>query len=151
MEKILVADYCVKFRKDPNIWGSCGCYGHPAAVILLSIADSIGSYVIGGSTKNHFQILNHKDYYNLGLDETGLDIIYKKYRNLLTHNSTLALGVAMDIGGENDPVFTEGNDGNHCLNLLPFLELSKRIVVDFLQKADEVIANSSILKEILKK
>ena len=38
-EMLLVAKYCIEFRKDTSIWSASGCYGYPAALILLSIAD----------------------------------------------------------------------------------------------------------------
>jgi len=42
-ELLSVSEYCVDFRKDPKIWGSEGCYGYPANILLLAIADAIGS------------------------------------------------------------------------------------------------------------
>ena len=59
-EMLLVAKYCIEFRKDTSIWPAPGCYGYPAALILLSIVDSIGSYVENGNVENHFKILKVK-------------------------------------------------------------------------------------------
>lgn len=35
-EMLLVAKYSVEFQKDTNIWPAPGCYGYPAAILLLS-------------------------------------------------------------------------------------------------------------------
>jgi hypothetical protein len=67
VEKLLVVKYCIEYRKDPKVWGSYDCFGHPSLVLLLSIVDTIGSFVIGGKTRNHFDILNDKKYYDLNL------------------------------------------------------------------------------------
>ena len=149
-ELVQVAEYCVQFRKDPTIWGSKGCYGYPAAILLLSIADSIGSYVIGGSVPNHFNILNDPIYYNLNLDKKSIKIIYEDYRNLLTHNSAMAFEIRLDIGGENDPVFEVKNDIPY-LRLFPFLKVTKKAVKFFLEKANDIVPSSGQHKVIIKK
>ncbi|PYP85999.1 MAG: hypothetical protein DMG65_19635 [Candidatus Angelobacter sp. Gp1-AA117] len=130
-EMILVAEYCVTFRKDPKVWGSGGCYGYPPAVLLLSIADSIGSYILGGSVRNHFNILNNTKYYNLHLSASSIGIIYKDYRCKLTHNTVMAPEIFLDIGTNNDDVF-ELQDGKPYFNLTPFLEVSKQSIKYFL-------------------
>lgn len=136
LELLNVVEYCVNFRKDPEIWGSNGCYGYPSAILLFSIADSIGSYVIGGKTRKHFDILDHPDYYNLNLGKSCIDIIYKKYRNLLTHNARLAVNVVLDIGDENSDVFQIINELPH-INLLPFLKITKIVVKKFLDRQEK--------------
>jgi len=149
VEMVLVADYCVSFRKDQNLWGTPGCYGYPAAVLLLSIADSIGSYILGGNTRNHFDILKHQDYYNLSLRDSNIEIIYKKYRNLLAHNSVMATDAILDIGNQQDPVF-EIENNNPILRLFPFLVLTKEVVKKFLQGANSNVLNNQTLQNILR-
>jgi hypothetical protein len=47
----------VGYQKDENIWGAPGCLGYPSALLLLSIANGIGSYVVGGgNTEKHFSL-----------------------------------------------------------------------------------------------
>lgn len=135
-ELIAVAEYCINFRKDKYKWGSEGCYGYPAAILLLSVADSIGSHVLGGSTRNHFNILNHKDYYDLKLKPIEITLIYKNYRCQLTHESTLAVNNILSLGEKLDPIFI-GNNENPQLNLAPFLELSKKVVAKFLSNLEK--------------
>lgn len=144
-EFVEVADYCINFRKDPKIWGSDGCYGYPANVLLLAIVDAIGSYVLGGSTRKHFDILNHSDYYNLKLDKESTKQIYEAYRCLGTHNAVLGKNVFLQIGHELDPVFI--NNGKVCiLKLKPLLVLTKAVVEKFLSVANELVP-----AEVLKK
>ena len=60
LEMMRVAEYCVTCQKDPQKWGSAGCYGYPAAILLFAIANAIGSLVIKKrGMRNHFDILTH--------------------------------------------------------------------------------------------
>lgn len=150
-EMYLVAKYCVEFQKDTSIWPAPGCYGYPAALLLLSIVDSLGSYVIDTSeVKKHFDILNHSDYYNLGLNNKDVEVVYNKYRNLLNHNTVLATDAVLAIGTITDPVF-ENKNGNPYLNLLPFLEKTRLSLLKFLSNSNDIVTNSKQLQDILKK
>jgi hypothetical protein len=131
-ELVRVVQYCINFRKDPAIWGSHGCYGYPAAILLFSIADSIGSWIVGGKPQKHFDILKHENYYNLNLSGEDIKLIYDGYRCLLTHNALLKFDVFLDIGREEDAVF-EFKNNKPYLNLLPFLKVTERAVKNFLQ------------------
>jgi len=135
-ELVKVAEYCINFRKDPKIWHSHGCYGYPAAILLLAIVDSIGFYVIGGKVREHFNILKHKNYYNLNLKKKDIDRIYENYRCSLTHNAVLEVNVVLDIGKANDAVFEYKNTIPY-INLLPFLNVTKNVVGKFLHKINK--------------
>jgi len=148
VEMFLVAKDCINFRKDPNVWGSQGCYGYPAAVLLFSIADSIGSYVLSGRTRDHFNILNHNDYYNLNLDTGDIEIIYKSYRCLLTHNAVMAPDTVLDIGQIGDTVF-EVVSGVPKVNLAPFLEITQSFLIKFFEDIETIVGNSQQLRNIL--
>ena len=151
VEMYLVAKYCVEFRKDTNIWAVPGCYGYPSALLLLSIADSIGSYVIDTkATRPHFDILKHADYYNLSVSDADISAIYTKYRNLLSHNSVMATEAVLSIGNLDDPVF-EIKDNKPYLNLVPFLEKTKEVLIKFLSNSDQIVTNSKQLQDILKR
>lgn len=147
-EYLVVADFCIKYRKDPVIWGSTGCFGYPAAVLLMVIADAIGSYVIGGSTEKHFEILNHPDYYNLNLTEDDLKKFYYDYRCLLTHNATLSPNVGLSVG-EGKKKVIEIIDSKFYINLEPFLNKTKIVAEKFLSEADSIMNGSSQLNKIL--
>lgn len=148
-EMILVAEYCLKFKKDKALWSSEGCYGYPTALLLLSIADSIGSYVEGGNIENHFKILNNKKYYGLNLDAKDLEVIYKKYRNLLSHNTALAMEHFLDIGKPEDSVLSK-KEGRYTLMLTPFYNASKKAVKVFLDNPD-ILKNNKMIETINKK
>ena len=150
VEMVAVSDYCINFRKDPKIWGSHGCYGYPSAILLFSIMDSIGSYILGGSTRNHFNILNHPDYYNLGLSDKDVKIIYENYRCLLTHNSAMPMDHFLDIGTIKSPVFEYKNKKPY-INLVPLLDISKKSVSEFLKNSNKLVIESQTLKNILNK
>ena len=146
IEMVLVADYCIKFPKDPKIWHSEGCLGYPSAILLFSIADSIGSYVLG--RKKSFEILNHPDFYNLSINKEDIDIIKKRYRDLLIHNTVMATDCLLSIGNKSSQVF-ERRGGNPCINLTPLLIVTKKAVLEFLKKADKIIMDSKEIENIL--
>ena len=90
-----------------------GCYGFPAATLLLCVADAIGSYVYDDSkVERHFDILIHPDCYGLKLQEPLIYSIYKKYRNL---------GLAIGVSGVKP---FEGEGERLVINLVPFLAVN---------------------------
>lgn len=147
-EMLLVAKYCIEFHKDTIIWPAPGCYGYPAALLLLSIVDSIGSYVEKGGVENHFRILKNSDYYGLNLSDDKLKIVYN-YRNLLSHNTVIATNVGLSIGSISDPVLQSQN-GSHLLNLIPLYNVSVKAVNVFLANPN-VLKNNQTIENIYKK
>ncbi len=146
-EMYLTAKYCIEFRKEDTQ----GCLGYPAILLLLAIADSLGSYIIDtNNVKKHFAILNHPDYYNIRLSDEDIEIIYSKYRNLLNHNAVLAGNVVLGIGNVEDSVYENKNDIAY-LRLVPFLKATEKSLIKFLDKSDEVVTASKQLQNILKK
>ena len=151
VEMFLVARDCIDFRKDPILWGSSGCYGYPAAILLFSIADSIGSYVVDGSNvERHFDILNYADYYNLKLEATILKDIYTKFRSTLTHNAVMPPGVKLVHSANGHQVF-EVQDKTLNLHLVEFLDVTQKALDKFLENSDNIVENSNQLRTILKK
>jgi hypothetical protein len=47
VEKLICSKFAIEYQKEPSEWGAEGCLGHPALTLLMSIADTIGSYVLG--------------------------------------------------------------------------------------------------------
>jgi hypothetical protein len=150
VEMFIVAQDCVNFRKDPNIWGSNGCYGYPSAILLFSIADAIGSYVIRGKTRKHFEIFNHKDYYDLNLSASELKLIYENYRCLLTHNAAMPPNTMLNIGKVGDSVLYIKN-GVPTVRVAPFLEITRSSLSEFLKNSDKIVNSSQQLIKILNK
>ncbi len=148
-EMILVAKYCIEFQKDTNSWPESGCYGYPAALLLLSITDSIGSYIEEGKVKNHFKVLNNSKYYGLSLSDIEIVIMYN-YRNLLSHHTVIATkNVSLRIGSPNSPVLQSQN-GLYLLNLVPFYNVSVKAVNAFLGNPG-VLKNNQTISNINKK
>lgn len=147
-EYLAIAEYCIYSRKDAEEFGNSGCYGYPAALLLLTIVDTIGSYVLDGNTENHFRILKHKDYYNLNLTKDELNIVYMKHRCLLAHNAALSYNSGLSIGEINSQIF-EWRDQTLYLNLIPFLELSKKVTRYFLAHLDTLVADSNRERKVL--
>ena len=150
VESFLVSKCCINFKKDPKLWGSHGCYGYPAAKLLFSIVDAIGSYVVGGSTRDHFEILNHPDYYNLELGDESIKTIYENYRGLLEHNSAMPFDHLLAIGNEEGKVFERTND-MPCINLVPLLNLTEKVLEKFIPESEKIISESKKFQDILKK
>ena len=147
-EMLLVAKYSIEFQKDTDIWPAPGCYGYPAAILLLSIADSIGSYVEKGSVENHFRVLNNEDYYGLKLSDKEIRMMFD-YRNLLAHNTVMSTNVGLNIGSLNDPVLQNQN-GIYLLNLFPFYNVSLKAVSSLLNNP-KVLNNNRTILNIYKK
>jgi hypothetical protein len=132
VENLLVSRDCIYFRKDPMKWKRHGCYGFPATILIFSIADMIGSYILGGRTRNHFNIFKDKSYYNFELNDNDLNELYDNYRCLVTHNGALPLGRLLDIGNPNYPVIGRTSNGDLILYLIPFWNVTYYAVEKFL-------------------
>lgn len=163
-EYLEVAEYCVAYRKVIS-WGEAqvgGCLGCPAAVMLFSIVDTIGSFHRGRTDPpievdgkpvaiqrngfQHFFILN-SEYYGQRLDHRSLRKLYDNFRSLLVHNASLAPGHSL----MNDPsiLVPFPVDGpSQCVNLPPFLEASRGAVRLFLDRLDHLIPGSNQAKNI---
>jgi hypothetical protein len=168
-ELFLAAEYCVTFQKDPSLWGAPGCYGFPAAVMLFTITDTIGSFhrgdksftmIVDGKKKTidndgaqHFYILN-SIYFGLQLSESRIEKLYKNYRSVLLHNASMPLNHTLGIGLPSDPVFTDIQMGSimvPIVNLVPFLEATRVALIRFLQDIDSIVPTSHQVAVIQKK
>lgn len=148
VEKLLVVKYCIEYRKDTNIWRVNGCYGYPALDLLLSIVDTIGSFVINGGVRKHFDILNDIGYFNLSLKKKDIDIIYQKYRCFSTHNSVLGLDCILEITNRNGAVYEHKNRKPY-LYLEPLYKVTQGAVEKFLSNAEKVVYQSKQLRMII--
>ncbi len=147
-EYFFVAEMCIQSRKDPQQFGTgaeYGCYGYPAGLLLLSIADCIGSYVLKG---NNFNILRESKYYNLPLSEKDVKIIDEYYRNSLVHNGLLIPGVALEIGSDTDAVYLVRHDGMPTLRLTPFLNATRIALETFFKENLPSLKDSKTMKRI---
>jgi hypothetical protein len=134
-----------------RIGGAEGCYGYPAALLLFSIADCVGSFVEGGKIENHFNILKNPDYYCLELEPEDIKSIFDLYRSCLVHHAVIGPVIYMDIGFPDHPVIGIVGDKQRCLYLKPFLGISKKVVERFLKISAESIDESKVAEAIRKK
>jgi hypothetical protein len=155
-ESLTVAEYCLAYRKKDG-----GCLGYPAAMILFSIVDTIGSYfrknkdlkiLIDGKLRfidsdgyKHFFILN-SSYFEQHLSEQIIKILYAKFRSLLTHNSVLGAKAMLILGNNHElGAFLKSrvnSDELDVVSLTQFYALCKKAVRRFLNDADEIVPKS---------
>ena len=160
-------EFCVNYQKDLKEWGDIGCLGYPAATLLFSIAETIGSYLSGvpnfiveiegkkikiKNTREYLYILNSDFYGNQNLKRAFLDKLYKNYRSLLTHNSVMAydhfLGIGT-LGGKAFEIKIGANGGEYpWVNILPFYEISKKAIEKFLADLNKIWMNNEQVKNI---
>jgi hypothetical protein len=139
------------------------CFGYPAALLLFSIVDTIGSYhhdlpgygVEVDSKRqpipkrplwNYFYILN-SDFYKQKLTGNEIKTLYFKYRCLLTHNAALAQDRFLEnLPSNPDPFPLDG-----CIrrvNIAAFLNVSKKAVSKFKSKLDLILKDSPCARDI---
>jgi hypothetical protein len=165
-EYLFVAEYCISYKKDIN-WGSNqlgGCLGYPAALMLFSIVDMMGSYhrqnigfkvSVGGRKVNiksdgfqHFYVLN-SDYYGQTLEEKTIKKLYYNFRSLLAHNAALPPNnVLISLPG---PDLFPTINGMQFVNLIPFHKVSKMAVDKFINDIDKIVPGSKQEEIIIRK
>lgn len=166
-EYLEVAQYCVKYRKD-SAWPDAqqgGCLGYPAAVMLFSIVDTLGSFYHGRSDLNimmdgkrvhikkggiqHYFILN-SDYYGETLDGDTIKTLYSNFRNPLVHNASLAPSSFLRNLPDLHEAFPQ-RSGRLMVNVPAFLEISRGAVKRFLDRIDDVVPSSQKAENIHRK
>jgi hypothetical protein len=168
-ETLEAAKLCSDYKKTDKKWGEFatgGCLGYPAAILLFSLIDSIGSYFekdknfsvlidgkqekINGAGRDHFKILNSK-YFNQNLSAEFIKQLYNKFRSCLTHNSVLGSDTLMlpDNKSINPPVQGEAfiileNSGNKVfvISVKELWELCSKAIELFKKDIDSVVPNS---------
>ena len=171
-EYLETAKFCCDYKKSDGKWDKFqgnSCLGFPAAVLLFSIIDSIGSYFrkdksfkikIGAKDSSinsdgweHFKILNSK-YFGQNMSQEFMKAIYSKFRSPLIHNSVLGKNTILisETGPINEGIerivfgefLPQENLEHHTylVNLQPLYELCKNAVEKFKKDIDEVVPNS---------
>lgn len=164
-EYLAMAEHAINTPKPGGTAASC--YGYPAAVLLFSIADAIGSYCAGndafkvdvdgrmvriGSGEQRFYVLNSR-YYGLALRGYQFSGLYTKFRGPLTHNAAMVPGVLLEKGDATTPVVYDHSDkpGLIGLSLMPFLEVSRRAVGQFLGEHGGIVPTSGQWRDLAAK
>jgi len=160
-EKLLIAKLAIDLKKPSG----GGCHGYPAALLLFSIIDTIGSFHrgsenfsvtfsdgettrIGAEGRHHFYVLSSK-FFECSLTRKEAEIIYDNYRNVLDHNSTLpSFRLLSNAAGNAQPFeFKPG----HSIIYLPALYAKTEGAVKLFLSTIHEVADSLALKAILKK
>lgn len=155
-EYLEVAEYCVTTEKPAPPGRRAGCYGYPAAVMLFSIVDTIGSFYKGRSDlkieisgkpmritrdgDQHFYVLN-SEYYGQSLDQRTIEKLYKNFRSLLVHNASLAPSHFL-LNERKLPALFPTLDGKPSVNLFAFLKKSQEAANLFLDRLDKIVPGS---------
>lgn len=134
-ESMTIIEYCLHKNKLSGLQSddySKSCYGYPAAILLFSIIDTIGSFFRGSQlrinvdskerkisgTNDHLLILNHKRMFDLDLTEITIKDLYSTYRCKLTHNHALPFSNYLINCSQTDWIFKYNNEGKIvCINL----------------------------------
>ena len=153
-EMLEAIEYCISYRKkEHEQWADStfpGCLGIPAAILLFSIADAMGSHYrhkefkIRGKNKmqkmrntdEHFFIFNSALYDNQLLSREEISVLYDIYRSKLTHNLGLPSFHFMELNPNSNKLVEEKQkeqgENYWVLNLHVFLNLTKKAVEGFL-------------------
>lgn len=136
--------------------GDGACLGYPAALMLFAVCDAIGSHYerdpdfkveIDGTVqpvaKEHFRILNGP-HYQLNLTGKFIKFLTDHFRNPLAHHALIErCCVLFRNHSSGEPFFVAKTQDENVLvvavNLVPFLEVTKRAVEAFLSDVDSVI------------
>lgn len=145
-ENLFAAELCLKFDKSKEEWSGgskVGCLGIPAAILLCSLIDTIGSVFrntemevfIDGKYKKiekayeHFCILNHEKFFKCNLTLVTINDFYETYRSKLTHNNSLPGNNFLDIGNFTDDIFELNAEYKiNKINLLSLYNITKSAV-----------------------
>jgi len=164
-EIIKAAKYCIEYRKNNG-----GCLGYPAAILLFTIVDSIGSYFyknkeienitkkkedyINSDSWEHFKILK-TNYFNQNLSPKNIKDIYYNFRCKLSHNTVLGKDSRMIIDNTAGNIFTfkKKSDGEEeiIISINKLFKLCEEAVNKFLKKVDIIVSHSEQKKKILGK
>jgi len=169
-ETLEAAKYCADYRKTDEKWGEFktgGCLGFPAAILLFSLIDTIGSYYRGNEdfeilidSENskierdgwqHFKILN-SEYFNQNLTEEFIRNLYSKFRSYLAHNSVLGKNAVMiqdnaswneELKGKSFFIGTRvSGEEVFVISIKELYDLCEKAIEKFLKDIDEVVPKS---------
>ncbi len=140
LENLQVVNYCLHYNKDEDHVHedfTVPCLGYPAAILLCSLIDTIGSFFRGSQSvimvdsqpktietaSDHFLILNHNILFNLNLSGKTIFDFYSTYRSRLTHNNSLPPNNFLIATSISNPIFRlNANDEVEIMDLVPLFK-----------------------------
>jgi len=166
-EHLFAIDWLLRYKKiDPSIWNNAngGTLGYPAALLLFTIVDTIGSYyrksdlkleiTVDGTKRaideegyKHFLILN-SHYFNLSLSAFEIQNLYNMARSKLVHNSVIGGEITLTPLDSIPFVVVQPSSGKgkYEVHLSGFLSCCKHAVKLFSEQADEIFAATKLGK-----
>jgi hypothetical protein len=143
-EYLTGARLCLDYVKDET-WPGHGCLGFPAALLLFSVTDAIGSYLRGSEETflvdgvrkqikrndfQHFFVLNGESYYRQTLSHSEIKYLYDKYRSFLVHHAIFAPAGFLEMSAS--PELFPRQAGQLGVNLTAFynrsIDVSERFI-----------------------
>lgn len=143
-EYLTGARLCLEFVKDET-WPGYGSLGFPAALLLFSVVDAIGSYLRGSDEAfpvenkrkkikrndfQHFFVLNGENYYQQTLTHDEIKHVYDKYRSLLVHHAIFTPAGFLVMSAS--PELFPKHDGQLGVNLTALYNASTIVAERFL-------------------
>ena len=159
-EYIESSKLALEYQKDET-WKGAGCLGFASALLLMSVVDTIGSYLrrsdvtveidgvsrrIDGDGFKHFFVLNVPDAFGQSLSHAEIKQLYDTYRSPLSHNAAIAFSNALIADGSSEVPFPIVN-GRRVVNLVPLHNLCCKAAAWLLGTCD---VQSSHAAEILR-
>lgn len=154
--RILLADENLSktlFLSNDKIVNTCR-YGYPAAILLFSFIDAVGSLHDVGKYKKSFRVLNTEIFDNQNLSIKACDNLYDKYRSGLSHNLALPHNTFLIYSAEVPQTFIlpQNNQNEiHQVNLYQLFNLCVNAFQKFREEHTDIFSKSKTLEDILNK
>lgn len=143
LENIKVINFCLHYNKtseEVQTDFTVPCLGYPAAILLCSVIDTMGSFFRGSEStfqvgseikkietaSDHFLILNHDILFDLNLSGKTIFDFYTTYRSKLTHNNSLPRNNFLRADSASDQLFRlNTEDEIEVINLVALFKVVK--------------------------
>ena len=150
--QVLLADKNLSkslFIQDGEIFNGCR-YGYPAAILLFSFIDAVGTLYNIGKFKTSFRVLNNELFGNQNLDVKACDNLYDNYRSGLSHNLALPANHFLIYNPNNATAFiTKQNPKKiELVNLHSLFILCKNALELITKEHTQVASESDMLKNL---
>lgn len=146
-ENLTAAGICLNSRPEGGSgYKENDVLGFPAAVLMLSVVDAIGTIELGPGKS--FGVLSTQMFSFQKINEDIAKDLYQAYRNPFLHNNILVFGRFLGKGdGSGKPFIIEDNKVK-AIDLASLLKICKKAIKEFeLTVTEEKIIGNSKIKE----
>lgn len=154
--RILLADENLSnalFLSNDKFVNTCR-YGYPAALLLFSFIDAVGSLHDIGKYKKSFRVLNTDIFGSQNLSIKACDNLYDKYRSELSHTLILPHNTFLIYSSELPQAFILPQNNQNEIQQVNLYQLYNLCVVafqKFREKHTDIFSKSKALEHILSK